>query len=134
MNNLIYDIRSVLELTKIEKPKKISLFLSEKWKYDFFKNFKKEIEKTRNIGDLIKKLIVKGHEQDISKLIPMLIKNSVKIPKIVLSLDEELNLLKENKLFIEKEFSCKVEILKADESKEIKGKQANPGKFAILVE
>jgi len=133
-NNLISDIRSVLELTKIEKPEKITLFLSERWKYDFFKNFKKEIKKTRNIGDLIKKLIVKGREQDISKLIPMLIKNSAKIPKIVLSLEEESNILKENKTGIEKEFSCKVEVLKADDSKEIKGKQANPGKFAIIVE
>ena len=64
----------------------------------------------------------------------MLIKNSAKIPKIVLSLEEELNILKENKAHIEKEFSCKIEILKADDSKEVKGKQANPGKFAILVE
>jgi len=67
-------------------------------------------------------------------LIPMLIKNSAKIPKIVLSLEEEFNMLKENKESIEKEFSCKVEILKADDSKEIKGKHANPGKFAIIVE
>ena len=134
LNNLISDIRSVLELTKIEKPKKITLFLSEKWRYDFFNKFKKEIEKTRNVGDLIKKLIVKGHEQDISKLIPMLIKNPVKVPKFVLSLDEEFNILKENKAHIKKEFSCKIEILKADDSKEAKGKQANPGKFAILVE
>ena len=134
LNNLISDTRSVLKLTKIERPKKITLFLSEKWRYDFFKNFKKEIENTRNVGDLIKKLIIKGHEQDVSKLIPMLIKNSAKIPKIVLSLEEEFNMLKENKESIEKEFSCKVEILKADDSKEIKGKHANPGKFAIIVE
>ena len=64
----------------------------------------------------------------------MLIKNSAKIPKIVLSLEEELNILKENKEGIEKEFSCNVEILKADDSKEAKSKQANPGKFAIIVE
>ena len=83
---------------------------------------------------MIKKLIVKGHEQDISKLIPMLIKNPVKVPKFVLSLDEEFNILKKNKAHIEKEFSCKIEILKADDSKEVKGKQANPGKFAIIVE
>src|SRR3989338_3041159 len=42
------DIIEILNLTKIEKPKLIKLFVADKWKYDFMKKLKNELEKTRN--------------------------------------------------------------------------------------
>ena len=138
INKTIADINNVLKLIKIEKPKKIKLIVSQKWKYLFMKSFKKEIEKTRDIKALIsacmKEKELKQHGKDISKTIPNLLKDASKIPSEILTQEIELKSLEEAKEFISKEFNCEVEIEKAEESKEAKAKQAIPSKPAILIE
>ena len=132
IHNTISDIMAVMKLLKIEKPKKISLFTAEKWRYDFFKKLKKEMGKTRNVGEIIKAVMVKEHGKDISALVPRLVKDTKKIPEVVI--ENEAEVLNENKKVIEKEFNCNVEIIKAEQSKEQKAKHAMPGKVAILIE
>jgi leucyl-tRNA synthetase len=128
------DVRKVLELTKIGQPKKITLFVSESWKYGFFGKLKSELEKTRNMGELIKKLMVKGHEQDVPKMIQSVLKDPSRVRHVILSQKEELDVLKGSKSFLEKEFSCSFDFIIGDKSKEQKAKQSYPGKPAILVE
>ncbi|MDD5054398.1 MAG: hypothetical protein PHG04_03420, partial [Candidatus Nanoarchaeia archaeon] len=67
--------------------------------------------------------IISAMAKDLSKLI------SVKI-----SQKEEIEMLEMNKNRIEKEFSAKIEIIKAEKSDEIKAKTALPGKPGILIE
>ncbi|MFH1849878.1 MAG: leucine--tRNA ligase [archaeon] len=128
------DIASVMELAKITKPGQIRLFVSPKWKYAFFEKFKKESEKTRNISDLIRSLIILGHEKEISQTIPRLLKDPTKLPKVVLDQRTELAALKNAKDSLVKAFGCPVAIIPADESKEPKALQAMPGKPAIILE
>jgi len=130
----IADIRKVLELAKIKQTKKIELFVSEKWKYEAFKKISKEIEQTRNIGEIIKKVLIKGHEQEISKIVQTMVKGPSKIPAVITSQEDEAKTLEEFKNLIEKEFKTSVVIIKAEDSKEHKAKQAMPGKPAILAE
>lgn len=129
--NLISDIRKVLELAKIEKPSKITLFVAGKWKYELYDLVKKA--NTRNIGELMKIVMqnpkMKKHGQDISKMLQKAAESSV-----VFSQKEELKSLKEAKESFEKEFNCPVEVLEAKESKEQKAKASMPAKPAILVE
>jgi leucyl-tRNA synthetase len=133
VTNTISDIRSVMNLAKIEKPKKITLFISHTWKYTFVAAFKHEIEKTRNIGDIIKKTIIKGHEKEISQLVPKLIKDPSKVPHIVLSQELEVHALKNAHTIFSEQFGCNIIIVKSQDSKELKAQQAMPGKPAILV-
>ena len=140
MENIVMDVRgdinSVLKLVKIDKPKKISLFVADSWKYLFFEKLKQEIEKTHNAGEIIKRLMrsdLKKYGQEISKLVPKFLKDSGKIPEILLSEVEEFDALTEGKAFLEKEFGCPVEILKEAGSKEAKAKQSMPGKPGVLV-
>jgi len=132
IQNTISDLRAVLELVKIQKPSKITLFTAEKWKYGFLKKLGKEIEKTRNVGEVIKAVMDKEHGKEISALVPKLVKDPTKIPEEVI--ENEPEILNENKDVMEKEFNCKIEIIKAEQSQEGKAKQAMPGKPAILVE
>jgi len=138
IHGTISDVNKVLELTGIDKPQKISLIVSNKWKYKFFKLIKKEIEKTRDIrtimGVVLSEKEMKPHGKDISKLIPALVKDVSKIPKIILNQKTEMESLEEVKSKLEEEFSCKVKIEVAEKSKEEKAKVANPGKPAIVVE
>ena len=131
VHNIIYDIKSVLRLVKIQKPIKIRLFTAEKWKYDLIKKIKKEMEKTRNVGDIIRAVMIKEHTKDIPTIVQRVVKDPSKIPEVII--DNEFETLNENKETIKKEFNCEIEITKEEQSKEEKAKQAMPGKPAILV-
>ena len=131
-------MKNVLKLAKIEKPKKYTLFVSESWKYELFKIISREIKVTRSVGEIMKKVLeeeqlkIKGKE--ISKIVPALIKDVSKLPEIVTSQEDELNILNDAKEFLEKEFACTIEIVNADKSEESKASSAVPGKVGILVE
>jgi len=96
VENVISDIRNVLKLVKVDKPKEIVLFVADKWKYKFFNSLKKEMEKTRDMGELIKKTMDKQHGKDISSLVPKLVKDPSKIPEVVLDQKTEIKALKDN--------------------------------------
>ena len=134
VENTITDINSVLELMKLEKPNEIVLFVADEWKYKFVGDLKSEMEKTRNVGELIKKVMIKEHGKDISALVPKLVKDPSKIPHVVLDQHTEIEALKKGIDLFEKEFGTnRIAVFKAEESKEAKAKQAMPGKPAILI-
>jgi len=130
--NVASDIRKVLELAKIEKPNKVTLFTADKWKYELVEHVKKL--NTRNAGDIIKSVMqtpLKQHGQDIMKLVPKL---AEKTPEFVFEKKEEEKALKDSVAVFEKDFNCKIEIVDAEKSTQPKAKQAMPGKPAILAE
>ena len=133
INSAVQDIKEILKLVKIDNPKHISLFIAEDWKYDFMKKLKKEMEKTRNISDLIKSSLIKGHEKEISRLIPSIVKDPAKIPSSILSSEKEFRIFNNNINKFEKEFNCKFSITLSKNSEEAKAKQASPGKPSIIV-
>ncbi|MBW2997864.1 leucine--tRNA ligase [Candidatus Woesearchaeota archaeon] len=128
------DARDILKLLKIANPKQITLIVSAAWKYDFIKKLKSELEKTYDVGALIKATLDKEHASDISKLVPKLIKDRSKIPDIVTSQAEEIAALEQNRQLFTDEFKAEIIIIKAEDTKEPKAKNAMPGKPAILVE
>jgi len=128
------DIKSVLNLAKVEQPKKITLFIAEGWKYDFMKTFKDAFSKTRNTTELIKTCLLSGHEKEISSIVPALIKNPGKVPSVILSEELEERILYENLAYLTYEFDREIEIVKASLSTNKKAGQALPGKVAIVVE
>jgi hypothetical protein len=127
------DIRSILTLTKITSPEKITLFVSASWKYRFFKDLKAEMESTHELGPLLKKLVDKEHAKEISQLVPRIVKDMGKMPSAVLDQRTETEALQQALPAIEKEFGAKVEVVAAEKSSEPKAAQALPGKVAILV-
>ncbi len=126
------DIRRIKELIKIE-PKEITLFISEKWKYSFYYNLKKELEKTRDIKTLMNHLMLKEHEQEISKIIPSVVNNQQKLPLYILDQKTEFESLSKEKQLLEKEFNVKINIILSDKNQEQKAKQSIPGKPAIIL-
>ena len=138
IRNTIMGMRNVLKLAKLEKPKAYTLFISEPWKYELFNLLAQELKVTRNVGEVMKKVMeveglkIKGKE--ISKLVPAIVKDASKLPSIVTSQEEEKQFMEEARDFLEKEFGCEIEILLGNESPHPKAKSAVPGKVGILVE
>lgn len=137
LKNNLYDIREVLKLAKVEKPKLIKLFVAEKWKYGLVEQMKGLLAKTRNQGEIMKSLMegeLRQYGKEISRLVPMLMREPGRMPAGKLSQEKELMMLEESKGLIEEEFGCPMEIILADKSEEAKAKSAMPGKVGVLVE
>ena len=126
------DIYTLLKLVK-KDPQRIVLFVSPSWKYAFFKHFKEVFKDDREIGSLIVKTVIKGHEKEIAQLIPRLLKDSSKIPEYLLGVTREFSVLDAAKSSLSKEFGVLVEVYKADDVKENKAQMAMPGKVSIFI-
>jgi len=125
VQDIMNDINEIKKLTGIV-PRKIKLFVSEPWKYDFFKQLKKEDSKDFNY--LIKKYMIKEYSKEIVSILKSVLKNPKKIPEIILTQDKEYEILNDNKGLMEKEFNVDIEIIKGMNEK------AYPGKVAIVLE
>ncbi|MFC1691369.1 leucine--tRNA ligase [Nanoarchaeota archaeon] len=133
IHQTLSDIMKVKELAKVDVLKKVTLFVSSAWKYDFVKVLKEQMDKTRNPGEIIKAIMatdLKEYGQEITKIV----KNSQLLPEVVTDQATELNALAEGQEFMKEELKCDVDIVKEEDSSEAKAKQAMPGKLAVLVE
>ena len=137
VENTRKDIVEILRLAKIEKPKKITLFVADKWKYDFMDKLKEGMEETRKASELIKAMMatdLKIYIHEINKLMPKLLNDETRIPAVILSQEVEFHALNDASNNYEEEFKCNVEVMVAESATEIKAKQSLPSKAAILVE
>lgn len=131
------EIRNVIKMANVENPKKITLFISEKWIYDLYNELKEEIvvKENRNIKELIGKFLEKYSEnkQIVSKIITWAIKNPAILEDIK---DQETEYLfyKDIKEFLEKNLEVDIEIILAENSTDPKAKQALPKKVGILIQ
>ncbi len=134
VENTRYDITKILDLLGV-KPTTITLFVADKWKYDFITKFKKHITSTRDCNELIKILIsdMKIYAHEISKIVPKLLNDPTKVPFIILNQDQEFNALNDASKDYQEEFKCNIRVIVAEKTNEIKSKQALPSKPAILV-
>ena len=131
------DIKEILALLKIKKPKQVNLFVPEDWKYILFKQIQNLLSKTHNTGEIIKELMkdaeMKRHGNEVPGIVGNLVKDASKIPDILLKQKDELEILENSKKIFEKEFGCKIEILTADKSPSQRARKAEPGKPGIEV-
>jgi len=133
----ISEIRNVMKMSGVENPKKITLFISESWHYDFFKELKNEIEikQNRNVKELMHYFLDKypDHKETVSKIITSAIKN----PSLLSAPDcqnKEFSIYMFARDFFSKCLECNIEVIKAEGSNHPKAKACLPGKVGILVE
>ena len=131
-------IRQVVKLAKVEKVKACTLFIAESWLYELFKILSSEIKITRDIGEIMRKVLeaeqMKLKGKEVTKIVQAIVKDVSKLPSHVTSAEDELNVMKEAKEFLAKEAGCEIKIVSAEDSTEAKAKQAWPGKVGILLE
>ncbi len=134
----VSDIRKVLELTKIASPKKITLIVSQPWKYPFYRALKSELESTRDLKSVMTKLMAdksfSQHGSEVSKIVPSALKDSSKLPSVITSVEEEFDGLSAVKAKLTEKFGAEINVERAESFKNPKSAQAIPGKPAILVE
>jgi len=96
------------------------------------------MEKTRNPGEILKEIMntdLKTYGQEITKMVPMFVKDPSKLPELVTDQETESQALANDVEFLKNEYDVEtVKIIKAEDSNEQKAKKAAPGKPAIMIE
>ncbi|MEK6950211.1 MAG: leucine--tRNA ligase [Nanoarchaeota archaeon] len=137
VRDTVESIRNILKLANVEKPTSITLFIAEDWLYELFTLLVQEVKVTRNLGEIMKKVLaaekLKMKGKEISKIVNSVVKDVSKLPSFVLTPEEELQMMKEATEFLEREFGGTVTVQRAEESEHPKAKGAWPGKVGIVV-
>ncbi len=128
VNNVVEDIEEIKNITGIENPKIIRIFVASEWKYKVYEGFLEG----KSIGDFMKKKKYKDNSKEVVKYMQQLMKRRTK--ENILSHKKEVETLKKEKNNIEKRVNAKIEIIKSEDSKEKKASQAEPMKPGILIE
>ncbi|MFA6072912.1 MAG: leucine--tRNA ligase [Candidatus Woesearchaeota archaeon] len=135
LQNTLGDIREVQKLAKIDKPKKAALFISEPWKYEFYSLLKSQFETTKDFKTIIDAVMkydsLKQNSKEITKLIPSLIKKG--LPDFMENQEKEFECILAQIKIIQEDIGCEIEIIKSQESVELKAKNASPSKPAIIL-
>ncbi len=131
------DLLTVLELARLRAPKSVTILVAEPWKYEAVAQVKERLEKTRNAGEILSALMQTGlrhHGQELSRLVPKLVADPAKLPRVAVPREAELEALAGFAKPLGAEFKCAVYAAKAEDSTHPKARAALPGKPAIVVE
>ncbi len=135
-NGLIDDIKGILKLLNIEKPKTIKLIIADNWKYSLFKVLS-ELKPFKNYNELIKTVMsnneLKKHGKDAVRITERVFKKPNKLPKVIVDKKAEINTLNEILDELKELFNCKFEVVDEAESSEPKKANALPLKPAVIV-
>jgi len=134
IDNLSTEIRNIIKMANIEKPKKITLVVADEWKYDFLKELSEKINQEKNVGMLINYFIKKYPENKeiVSKTINKVIKLPI-VPQKINTQKNELEILNNAKQFYEQLFECTIEIGIEKNINDSKAKTTMPGRIGIIV-
>ncbi|MEM4819233.1 MAG: class I tRNA ligase family protein [Nanopusillaceae archaeon] len=120
--NIREDIIKIMEILNKKTIQEINIIVARKEKYDILEL----VKKGKSFDELLEQY--KDFREYIIKL-----KDNMHIFSSYLNYNEELQLIEELKMLLEKEFKCRVNILKEEESTNLKAKRAMPGKPAIII-
>ena len=135
LGQTIEDVETVKKLSGIEKPSRIRIYVSQEWKYVFFKELAAIMAKTKDFREIMPHLTkgpLKEHGKEIAGLLPRLLKAG-QAPEAA-DQKTELDVLEDSKDLLESQFGCSVEIVCAEAAKSDKAAKAMPGKPGIEVE
>ena len=133
MEQLEGDIKKVMELAKINQPKKIKIFVAGEWKRKAWNKTRENKEEKNLIGLLMQDEEFKKHGKEATKYAQWLQKNKHALPE-TMNFKDELEAIEKIKENLSKEFNAEVEVINADESSEAKASNSMPNKPAILIE
>jgi leucyl-tRNA synthetase len=135
IKKLIEDIKNILEVTKV-RPRKIYLYIASEWKHLLYEKIK--LGKT-SMKELMEDPNLKTHGKEISAIMKKL--KTKDIPEVLLTLDEEYDVLKNAQPFLEREFSSEIKIQREGDDDGVKiydpksrAKFSMPMKVGIYVE
>ncbi len=133
-NALVDDVRNILALVKVEKPKKVSLFVADEWKRKVYSIVACAKNQSESMKECFGDAELKAKGADTAKLVQYYLKKLNLLTRRLLSAKEELAMLESLKDYLSNEFGCAVEIAMETGSPNPKAKNAMPMRPSIFIE
>lgn len=133
VKSLIDDIREIQKLKKM-RPVKVKIFIADDWKFSLHSTILKN--KGRPMNEITKEIMagdLKKYGNATVAFIQSLYKKINEI-KPVPTKENQLSYIENASSFLRNEIGCDIEIVNADNSPDLKAKNAMPGKPGILLE
>ncbi len=131
ISSLIRDFEEIKNIAKI-KPKKLSVFVAEDWKFDVYDYVLKN--KNKQINEITKDIMsTKNYSDSTIIFIQALYKKKGELSEVI-SRESQIVLLEEARDFIETETQCKLEIIVSEKSDHKKARQSSPAKLGMFIE
>ena len=138
LDNIIDDIKDILQIISNPNPDRIKLYVAAKWKYRFVEIFKEEFGKTKDYGGVMKRLMsepeLRQYGKAINKMLGTFMKKPSLAPEILFSKDEEMDFFLGVTDLLASKFGGEVIIMDEEAVEEKKAAKALPWKPAIVVE
>ncbi|MFH1240453.1 MAG: leucine--tRNA ligase [Candidatus Diapherotrites archaeon] len=139
LREILTDVIEIKKLSGIEKPKRIVIYTSPKWKWDAIKKIAEVTKDRPDFGKAMSVVMKIQEARDERKNAEKFVKASMKRAAQIEGLKEmdELKIIENAKTFLEKETNSKIEVYSAEKPKEDsanKAKNAMPLKPAIFIE
>lgn len=133
--SLRVDIIKIKELAKIDKVKKIKIIVSPLWKWGAIKVVKEACKEKPDFSIAMKALMSKDEYKKYGGEIQNFIKTTLSKLSDFNEINQfdEVELFSEAKIVLESEFGI-IEIIRAEDSSEVKAKNAFPTKPALIIE
>lgn len=135
VDRTVEDIRELEDIVG-EEYDRIRVIAAADWKRDLFEELGEKVKERPEFGKAMSSL-TEGrelHAEKIKEFLQEYLKNPGELPETIFSTEKELEILKDNKDFIEKEFDAWIEVEEESESESEKASRAEPGKPAIVLE
>lgn len=133
VENTVSDIRELSEI--VDGYGTIKVITAKGWKRDLFSEMKEVIDERPDFGEAMGRLVEgrKENADTVKKLLQEYMEDPGAMPEEIFSSEREMEILEENKEFLENEFEVDVIIETEEESGEEKASRAEPGKPAIVM-
>lgn len=126
------DIKKIIELSGIQKPKEITIFTAPEWKRKAWNKTRENKQQQNIISTLMQDDEFKKHGKEAIKYAQWLQKNKHALPEIIKA-QEETSIIQKIQQELEKQFNTKITITNAENTNEPKANNALPNKPAILI-
>lgn len=132
LKQVIKDVEDIQSFRHI-KPKKISVFIADSWKFSVLDEMLKNRDKKPNeIISSLMKTEIKKYGSAVPSFVQALYKNINELRSVERS--EQFDIIKEAMPFLEKELNCEIEVIDSEKSDNAKARSATPMKPGILLE
>ncbi|MHA1168469.1 MAG: leucine--tRNA ligase, partial [Candidatus Hodarchaeales archaeon] len=131
VDNMVEDIKNIMEAGNIARIKQLHLTVSPKWKYKVFDEAR--IDRKNLIKRIMADPEIKKEGKNAVKYATSLLKKGI-VSKATSCQEQELQILEAMKGYLESEFSAKIVLDTAELSASPKAKHAEPGRPGIQIE
>ncbi|MFB6147612.1 MAG: class I tRNA ligase family protein, partial [Candidatus Nanohaloarchaea archaeon] len=136
VDSTVDDIREVKDIVGADDFETIKVIVASRWKREVFEELQELVDERPEFGEAMSRLVEdrERYSEQIKSYLQEYLEEPGELPEEVFTEERELEILEQNRSFLESEFDAEIELEREKESEEEKAERAEPGRPAIVME